>query len=186
MEIFTSQIHLVMYMMLALMVIVGFGMPNVFMMTYRLRRFQAYIGALLILSATYVAIAPSSFPMKIFEKGIFANPVVRKILIGETELPRTANVVYYELKENEYILVLMKWGDITIPRYFKLPWNDEVARQLVDAANERQRPGSDQDSEITMHFPLSNNGNNENSIYVTLDTPPRPPSKPRPAPTQEF
>jgi len=84
-----------------------------------------------------------------------------------------ATVVGSRLREGEAIYVWIEMADTDEPRAYKLPWQQEMAKQLYGAQREAEANGT----KVQMRLPFANRVENQEPLFYALPQPPLPPKQ---------
>ena len=82
-----------------------------------------------------------------------------------------ATVVGSRLREGEAIYVWIEMADTDEPRAYKLPWQQEMAKQLYGAQREAEANGT----KVQMRLPFANRVESQEPLFYALPQPPLPP-----------
>ena len=82
-----------------------------------------------------------------------------------------ATVVGSRLREGEAIYVWIEMADTDEPRAYKLPWQQEMAKQLYGAQREAEANGT----KVQMRLPFADLVEGEEPLFYALPQPPLPP-----------
>ncbi len=82
-----------------------------------------------------------------------------------------ATVVGSRLREGEAIYVWIEMADTDEPRAYKLPWQQEMAKQLYGAQREAEANGT----KVQMRLPFADRVEGEEPLFYALPQPPLPP-----------
>jgi hypothetical protein len=84
-----------------------------------------------------------------------------------------ATVVGSRLREGEAIYVWIEIADTDEPRAYKLPWQQEMAKQLYGAQREAEANGT----KVQMRLPFANRVESQEPLFYALPQPPLPPKQ---------
>ena len=76
-----------------------------------------------------------------------------------------------QFKEGDRIFLWLRVDGIEEPRYYALPWNEEVAKQLYGA----QQEAEDMGTEVRMKQPFAKNKDESEMMFYALPQPALPP-----------
>ena len=82
-----------------------------------------------------------------------------------------ATVVGSRLREGEAIYVWIEMADTDEPRAYKLPWQQDMAKQLYGAQREAEANGT----KVQMRLPFANQVESHEPLFYALPQPPLPP-----------
>ena len=82
-----------------------------------------------------------------------------------------ATVVGSRLREGEAIYVWIEMADTDEPRAYKLPWQQEMAKQLYGAQREAEANGT----KVQMRLPFADRVEGQEPLFYALPQPPLPP-----------
>ena len=82
-----------------------------------------------------------------------------------------ATVVGSKLRENDAIYLWIELPETDEPRAYRLPWAEEVAKQLHGAQREAQANGT----KVQMRMPFKERTEDEEPLFYALPQPPLPP-----------
>jgi len=89
-------------------------------------------------------------------------------------LGEEASVLASQLVEDEAIYLWLSLQSADQPRYFRLPWNDELARQLHEASRDAEGQGTD----VKISKMLENSTEHREPIFYAAAPPPLPAKQP--------
>ncbi len=84
-----------------------------------------------------------------------------------------ATVVGSRLREGEAIYVWIELADSDEPRAYKLPWQQELAKQLYGAQREAEAKGT----KVQMRLPFKDRTEDQEPLFYALPQPPLPPKR---------
>ncbi len=84
-----------------------------------------------------------------------------------------ATVLSAQLKEGERIFLWLRVDGIDEPRYYALPWDEQVAKQLYGA----QREADEKGTEVRMTQPFATSYDEAETLFYALPQPARPPKQ---------
>ncbi len=82
-----------------------------------------------------------------------------------------ATVVGSKLREGEAIYVWIELADTNEPRAYRLPWQQELAKQLYGAQREAEAKGT----KVQMRLPFKDRTEDQGPLFYALPQPPLPP-----------
>lgn len=88
-----------------------------------------------------------------------------------------ATVLGAHLKEGERIFLWLQVDGINEPRYYALPWDEQVAKQLYGAQQEADEKGT----EVRMTQPFATSYDYAETLFYALPQPARPPKEAPPS-----
>ncbi len=88
-----------------------------------------------------------------------------------------ATVLSAHLKEGERIFLWLSVDGIDEPRYYALPWDEQVAKQLYGAQQEADEKGT----EVRMMQPFATSFDEAEKLFYALPQPARPPKEAPPS-----
>ena len=93
-----------------------------------------------------------------------------------------ATVVGSRLREGEAIYLWIEMVDSDEPRAYKLPWQQEMAKQLFGAQREAEANGT----KVQMRLPFGDRVENQEPVFYALPQPALPPKQVERSNTQYF
>lgn len=84
-----------------------------------------------------------------------------------------ATVVGSRLREGEAIYLWIELPDIDEPRAYRMPWIQEIAKQLYGAQREAEANGT----KVRMRLPFKNRTDDEEPVFYAPPQPPLPPKR---------
>ena len=84
-----------------------------------------------------------------------------------------ATVVGSKLREGEAIYVWIEMADSDEPRAYRLPWQQEMAKQLFGAQREAEANGT----KVQMRLPFADRTEDQEPLFYALPQPPLPPKQ---------
>jgi methionine-rich copper-binding protein CopC len=81
-----------------------------------------------------------------------------------------ATVVSAKLREGEAIYLWIEMADADEPRAYKLPWHQELAKQLYGAQREAEAMGT----KVRMRSPFKDQTEEQEAVFYALPQPPLP------------
>jgi len=93
-----------------------------------------------------------------------------------------ATVVGAKLREGEAIYVWIEIADSDEPRAYRLPWQQEMAKQLFGAQREAEANGT----KVQMRLPFTDRTEDQEPLFYALPQPPLPPKQAEQGNSQHF
>ena len=84
-----------------------------------------------------------------------------------------ATVLGSKLREGEAIYVWIELADTDEPRAYRLPWQQELAKQLYGAQREAEAKGT----KVQMRLPFTKRTEDQGPLFYALPQPPSPPKR---------